>query len=64
MINYELYTMVCITNLCCRAENPGTEVGSPGDLQGINTGVEPWAEVFPSYHACDGEVKIMHGHDV
>ena len=37
--NYELYTMVSITKLCCRAENPGTEIGSPGNLQGINTGV-------------------------
>jgi len=117
-----------------RAENPGTEVGSPGNLQGVNTGVvllhlakmreslrfnkylekqemdrvcqkfhfkgfigdqdwwnlvvwdsphlvhflpciynyqtntqlnkEPWTEVFPSYHHCEGEVRIMHGHDV
>ena len=31
--------MVSITKLCCRAENPGTEIGSPGNLQGINTGV-------------------------
>ena len=31
--------MVSITKLCCRAENPGTEVGSPGNLQGINAGV-------------------------
>ena len=25
---------------------------------------EPWTEVFPSYHHCEGEVRIMHGHDV